>query len=118
MNACLTRNTKGFMTRIRFAFLMAVLLLVNVTQAADSATRTIVLIDVLRSEAGLFDKARACQQLGEFGGPDAVPALASLLADPKLNAYARSGLEGVADPSAAAALRDATGTLKGALLAG
>ncbi len=77
------------------------------------------LIAVLqRPDASLHDKARACQQLGEFGTKEAVPSLAALLADEKLAAYARSGLEGIPDPSAADALRSALKTLKGNLLTG
>lgn len=77
------------------------------------------LIAVLgRSDATLFQKARACQQLGEFGTKEAVPALAALLSDPVLGAYARSGLEGIPDPSAAAALHAALPKLKGNQLIG
>jgi HEAT repeat protein len=77
------------------------------------------LIAVLqRSDASLHDKARACQQLGEFGTKEAVPALAALLSDEVLSAYARSGLEGIPDPSAAAALRSALTSLKGNRLIG
>ena len=80
--------------------------------------KTQKLVAVLQSQAPLFDKARACQRLGEIGSKEAVPALAGLLADEHLSAYARSGLEGIPDPSAAAALRTALGTVKGGLLAG
>jgi HEAT repeat protein len=77
------------------------------------------LIAVLqRSDASLHDKARACQQLGEFGTKEAVAVLAALLNDQALGAYARSGLEGIPDPSAAAALRSALTTLKGDRLIG
>ncbi|HXD52991.1 MAG TPA: HEAT repeat domain-containing protein, partial [Burkholderiales bacterium] len=88
--------------------------------AAESATdKTRQLIAVLQTaDAPLYDKARACQQLGEFGTRDAVPALAALLGDEKLSAFARSGLEGIPDPGAAAALRSAAETLKGKLLVG
>jgi HEAT repeat protein len=71
-----------------------------------------------RAEATVHEKARACQQLGEFGTKEAVPSLAALLSDPALAAYARSGLEGIPDPAAAAALRAALGTLKGNQLTG
>ncbi|MGH7971469.1 MAG: family 16 glycoside hydrolase [Limisphaerales bacterium] len=84
----------------------------------DAATRTKELVAVLKSDAPFFDKARACQQLGEIGTAEAVPALAGLLADAKLSAYARSGLEGIPDPSAVAALREAAQKLEGPLLAG
>ena len=87
-------------------------------RAESQAEKTRKLIAVLQSNAPLFDKARACQQLGEFGNREAVPALAALLADEHLSAYARSGLEGIPDPSAAEALRTAAATLKGNRLAG
>ena len=76
------------------------------------------LIAVLKSEAALFDKAKACQRLAVVGGRDSVPVLAALLADEKLSHYARFGLEPIPDPSADAALRDALGKLKGRLLVG
>ena len=95
-------------------------LLASAAQAADSDSgqKTGKLIAVLQSDASLFEKARACQQLGEIGTRDAVPALAALLASPELGAYARSGLEGIPDPSAVAALREAAGQLKGPPLMG
>ena len=80
--------------------------------------RTRKLIEVLQSNAAFYDKARACQQLGEFGTREAVPALAALLGDEHLCAYARSGLEGIPDPSAAEALRNAAARLTGDRLAG
>jgi HEAT repeat protein len=87
--------------------------------AAERNPETVrALITVLQSNAPVFDKARACQQLGEFGDRTAVPALAALLADEQLGAYARSGLEGIPDPAAAEALRAAASTLQGLRLAG
>jgi HEAT repeat protein len=80
--------------------------------------KTKELVAVLQSPASLFDKARACQQLSEIGTKDAVPALAELLPDQHLSAYARSGLEGISDPTAASALRAALRLVKGSLLAG
>lgn len=73
---------------------------------------------VLASGAGVHEKARACQQLAVVGGPKAVPALAALLGDEHLSAYARSGLEVIADPSAGEALRSALPKLNSRLLAG
>lgn len=73
---------------------------------------------VLASDAGLREKARACQELGDFGGPASVPALATLLGKEHLADYARSGLEGIKDPSAGEALRAALPTLEGRYLAG
>ncbi len=109
------------LTRLVFLTVAAAGLLTTSAPAAaatDTAEPTRKLIAVLQSDAGLFDKARACQQLGECGSAEAVPALAALLPDPHLNAYARSGLEGIGDPSAAAALRAALATVKGKPLAG
>ena len=73
---------------------------------------------VLASDAGLREKARACQELGDFGGPASVPALAALLGKEYLADYARSGLEGIKDPSAGEGLRTALPTLEGRYLAG
>lgn len=75
-------------------------------------------LGVLSSNAGLQDKARACQELGYFGGPSAVPALASLLDQEHLADYARNGLEGIQDPSAGKALRQALERLNGRYLSG
>jgi len=105
-------------TRLALLVVLAAALLPGTARATDSTGEKGKLIAVLQSDASLFDKARACQQLGEIGDRDAVPALAAVLADPHLSAYARSGLEGIPDPSAAAALRQAAVTLKGPLLAG
>lgn len=76
------------------------------------------LLALLGSQAGVHEKARACQELALIGGPTAVPALAALLGDEHLAAYARSGLEAIKDPSAGEALRMALPSLKGRLLAG
>jgi len=76
------------------------------------------LIAVLRSNAATFDKARACQRLAVIGSKDAVPVLADLLGDEKLAAYARCGLESIADPAAGVALRAAMDRLHGNLLVG
>lgn len=106
------------MNALVFALALLVFALIA-TAAETSADKTRQLIAVLQSaEAPFYDKARACQQLGEFGTSEAVPALAAALGDEKLTAYARSGLEGIPDPSAAAALRTAAETLKGNLLIG
>lgn len=73
---------------------------------------------VLASDAALHEKARACQELGDFGGAAAVPALAALLNQEHLADYARSGLEGIKDAAAGAALRHALPTLNGRFLSG
>ncbi len=77
------------------------------------------LIEILKSpKATEFEKAKACQRLAVVGTKDAVPALAALLPDERLNCYARSGLEGIADPAADEALREAAAKLHGRQLVG
>ena len=106
-------------TRLLLLAVTSAGLLVATAPAADTNTeKTRKLIQVLQSNAAFYDKARACQQLGEIGNREAVPALAALLGDEHLCAYARSGLEGIRDPSAAEALRNAAARLTGARLAG
>ena len=63
-------------------------------------------------------KVVACHRLAVIGTKAAVPALAALLADEKLAHMARYALEPMADPAAAAALREALGRLHGPLLIG
>ena len=65
-----------------------------------------------------FQKAKACQRIGELGAKQAVPALSALLADEHLSVYARYALEPIADPSADDALRTALSRLKGTQLIG
>jgi HEAT repeat protein len=87
-------------------------------QAPPAAGDEATLIAVLESDAPLFDKAKACQQLAVIGTKDAVPVLAKLLPDEQLSHYARFGLEPIPDPSVDEALRDAATRLQGGLLVG
>ena len=90
--------------------------------AADApdaaAEREAQLIATLRSDSPPSDKAMACKQLAIYGGPDAVPALAALLADKELSSWARIALEVIPGPAADAALREALGKLQGRLAIG
>jgi HEAT repeat protein len=81
----------------------------------DSAGLIRILTDAKASE---FQKAKACQRIGELGAKEAVPALSALLSNEHLNMYARYGLEPIGDSSADAALRAALPKLKGNLLIG
>ena len=81
----------------------------------DAAALIRILTDASSPE---FQKAKACQRIGELGAKEAVPALSALLGDEHLNSYARYGLEPIADPSADDALRAALSKLKGNLLIG
>jgi HEAT repeat protein len=76
------------------------------------------LIAILQSNAPQKDKADACLQLARVGTQAAVPALAALLPDEKLNHMARYGLETIPDASVDRALRAALGTLSGRPLVG
>jgi HEAT repeat protein len=112
---CTCMNTLRTMTLLAVT---AGFLLDAESYAAGKPEQTRALIAVLQSEAGFYEKARACQQLGDIGTKDAVSALALLLGDEHLSAYARAGLEGIPDASAVAALRSAAATLKGNQRAG
>jgi len=81
----------------------------------DAAALVRILTDTNSSE---FQKAKACQRIGELGAKEAVPALAALLGDEHLSVYARYGLEPITDPSADDALRAALSKLKGNQLIG
>jgi hypothetical protein len=81
----------------------------------DAAGLIRILNDAKSSE---FQKAKACQRIGELGAKEAVPALSALLSDEHLNMYARYGLEPIADSSVDSALRSALPKLKGNLLIG
>ena len=84
--------------------------------AAQERQRT--LIGVLQSDAPAAQKAITCKQLAIYGTQDAVPALAALLSDEKLAAWARIGLEAIPGAAADNALREAAGKLQGRLLIG
>jgi HEAT repeat protein len=86
--------------------------------SAGTAHKTQERINVLQSDASVFEKARACQQLGESGTKEAVPALASFLNHEILSAYARAGLERIRGPEASAALRNALDQTQGKFLIG
>ena len=83
------------------------------------AQRTVgELIATLKSDASQKDKADACRELARVGTKEAVPVLASLLADEKLAHMARYALEPIPDPAVDEALRAALGRLKGRRLVG
>ena len=76
------------------------------------------LIGVLQSDAPPQEKAITCKLLAIYGTPDAVPALAPLLADENLASWARIALEAIPGPAAEEALRGAMDRLQGNLLVG
>jgi HEAT repeat protein len=106
-------------TQLLLAFCMIGGLALTLPPTVDAVQETTQeLVGILESDASVEDKAIACRKLGEFGTPEAVPALASLLDHEVLGAYARAGLERIPDPTASAALRSALGTTEGKLLVG
>ena len=76
------------------------------------------LIDLLRSNAPPAEKALVCKRLAIVGDGEAVPALAALLPNAELSAWARIALEVIPDSAADDALRTASGQLDGRLLVG
>lgn len=77
------------------------------------------LLSALRAPGTTVDAKRyICRYLSIVGSKASVPALAELLADERLNHAARFALEVLPDASAAAALRDSLGSLKGKQLIG
>lgn len=116
------------MQRSFFLNVLAVALLCStgLTWAADPRPGSVImklptdkLVELARdANAPIVERALACRRLGAIGTKDAVPAVAALLSDAKLNIYARQALEGISDPSALDALRDSAKTLRGPQLAG
>ena len=106
------------MKLIRSLVLSLVVVAALVSSVAAAVSSESAALAVLASDAGLPEKARACQELGDMGGPKSVAPLAALLNKEHLADYARSGLEGIKDPSAGVALRKALPTLEGRFLAG
>jgi HEAT repeat protein len=82
------------------------------TQSAEQS------VAVLQSGASQKEKVDACRQLSVIGTREAVPALAALLPDEKMNHMARYALETIPDPAAGEALRAALGKLQGRPLVG
>ena len=76
------------------------------------------LIEVLKSDAEIFEKAKACQRLAVIGTGQSVPVLAGMLSDPQMAHYARYALEPNPDESVDEALREAAGELSGSLRVG
>ena len=105
-----------------FAAGLATLVLATLPLAAQQAPPAegteAELIAVLQSDAPLFNKAKACQQLAVIGTAEAVPTLAGLLSDNQLAHYARYALEPIPAPAVDEALRAALDNLDGVLLIG
>ncbi len=75
-------------------------------------------IAVLKSDAGLEEKQRACIALSFKGGPEAIPVLEPLLLDAEMSHMARYALEPMPFPEAGAALRRALAKSSGNLKVG
>jgi HEAT repeat protein len=110
-------------TRIwKFAGSLALIAMVTAASAADgqspSAEKARQAMSTLQSDAPPADKAMACKQLAIYGGPEAVPALAPLLADKELASWSRLALEVIPGKAVDEALRNAARKLEGRLLIG
>lgn len=104
------------MLRFRTTIFGAMILAVGLTATAqDKAQKALA---TLTDSSPPQEKALACKQLAIYGGKEAVPALAALLADEQLQSWARIALEAIPDAEAGAALREAAGKLKGRPLVG
>ncbi|MBN2137629.1 MAG: HEAT repeat domain-containing protein [Sedimentisphaerales bacterium] len=78
------------------------------------ASKQAELIEVLKSgDASRKEKVDACRLLSIIATKEAVPVLASLLADEEMSHMARYALESIPDPSVDEAFRAALGKLKG-----
>ncbi len=99
-------------------FTLTALIAVFTVIPAQGATDEASALAVLASDADLYEKAMACDMLGNVGTDKAVPALAELLANEELHDYARDGLERIDAPAAGKALLAALKTLKGNLRVG
>jgi len=103
------------------ALLMTTLMLPSVTwaqQPLPAEGDESQLLAVLDSDAGLFDKAKACQRLAIIGTSKSVPVVAKLLGDPALSHYARFALEANPSMEVDQAFRAALDELKGRQLVG
>ena len=75
-------------------------------------------IDILLSDAVLFEKVTACQRLARIGTGKSVEALSSLLCDESLRGYARYAMEGIDDARVDQAFRKALGECTGEMRIG
>jgi HEAT repeat protein len=111
----------NFPARAFVPLALLVLSLCTPVLAADdaaSAEKRGKLIGILKSDAAPAEKAITCKELAIYGNKEAVPALAPLLADPKLTSWARIALEAIPGPEADAALRTALDQVKDRILVG
>lgn len=76
------------------------------------------LLAILRSDGPAADKALACKKLAIDGSSESVNDLAKLLSNSELASWARIALEAIPGPEADEALRKASESLEGLLLAG
>ncbi|MEM7384138.1 MAG: HEAT repeat domain-containing protein, partial [Verrucomicrobiota bacterium] len=100
-------------------FLAGLLFVLWVPTTLGQSDKTTEWIATLQSgEASLEAKAKACRQLGESGNEKAIPALAALLDDRILSAYARAALERIPDKAGLQALSNALDTVSPARIPG
>ena len=96
-----------------FVLMGAAILYLATAPSRSFAEDEQALIDVLTSDAPRGEKAIACKKLAISGSGKCVPALAALLHDAELAAWARIALEVIPDPSVDEALRASMERLDG-----
>ena len=99
-------------------FIIAILTVGGAASAQEKLPTEEHCLSVLRSDAGVQQKARACQQLSIVGTGESVDVLAALLGDANLSDYARFALEQIDDERVDEAFRNALAKVKGRQLAG
>jgi HEAT repeat protein len=118
-NRTIDMNGLRYFKAVVFVACFSAIAPATLTAQDPAASETAKLVAVLNSaDASIFDKAKACQRLALVGDESAVPALAGLLTDEKLSAYAREALEGIPAAACDAALREALTRLEGERLIG
>jgi hypothetical protein len=118
-NRTIDMNGLRYFKAVVFVACFSAIAPATLTAQDPPASETAKLVAVLNSaDASIFDKAKACQRLALVGDESAVPALAGLLTDEKLSAYAREALEGIPAAACDAALREALTRLEGERLIG
>ena len=98
--------------------LSVLLLFMSPATAVELASEDELIAILTSPDAARKDKAITCKHLAVAGTAKAVPALASLLADPQITSWARTALEVIPGPEASEALRSALNEVEGRTLIG
>jgi HEAT repeat protein len=112
-------NNRHSIRHLVATFLGTIVFSTGVAPAQDNVRKSERdLIATLRSDAPDAEKAVTCKYLALYGTSEAVPELAKLLSNEKLNSWARIALEAIPGSAADEALRQASDSLQGRQLVG